>query len=323
VTSIQIDRRLPDGFFEASLRADALAGLTATPKSLPPKWFYDERGSELFDKITRLDEYYPTRAEREILAAAAAEIATLTRATTLVELGSGTADKTRLLLDALRDGGTLTSYVPVDVSESALVTAASRMLERYPGLRVQAVLSDFTEHLGLPEAGGARLVGFLGGTIGNLLPAERAEFLTSLRARLRPGDALLLGTDLVKDPAILVAAYDDAAGVTGEFNKNILRVLNAELGGNFDLDEFEHVAVWDAEAEWIEMRLRSAVDQTVLLPAIELTVPFSAGEEMRTEISAKFRRDGVAAELAAAGLELRSWWTDSQARFGLSLSVPV
>ena len=323
MTSIQIDRRLPDGFFEASLRADAMAGLTATPKSLPPKWFYDERGSELFDKITRLDEYYPTRAEREILAAAAAQIATATRAATLVELGSGTADKTRLLLDALRDGGTLASYVPIDVSESALVTAASRMLKRYPGLRVQAVLSDFTEHLGLPEAGGTRLVVFLGGTIGNFLPAERAEFLTSLRASLRPGDALLLGTDLVKDPATLVAAYDDAAGVTGEFNKNILRVLNAELGGNFDLDEFDHVAVWDAEAEWIEMRLRSAVDQTMLLRAIDLSVSFSAGEEMRTEISAKFRRDGITAELAAAGLELRSWWTDSQARFGLSLSVPA
>ncbi len=323
MTSIQIDRRLPDRFFEASLRADALAGLTATPKSLPPKWFYDERGSELFDKITRLDEYYPTRAEREILTVAAAEIATATRAATLVELGSGTADKTRLLLDALRDGGTLSSYIPVDVSESALMTAASRMLDRYPGLQVQAVLSDFQEYLGLPEAGGARLVAFLGGTIGNLLPAERAEFLASLRARLRPGDTLLLGTDLVKDPAVLVAAYDDAAGVTGEFNKNILRVLNAELGGNFDLDEFEHVAVWDAEAEWIEMRLRSAVDQTVLLPAIGLTVRFSAGEEMRTEISAKFRRDGVAAELAAAGLELCSWWTDPKARFGLSLSAPA
>jgi L-histidine Nalpha-methyltransferase len=323
VTSIQIDRRLPDRFFEASLRADALAGLTATPKSMPPKWFYDERGSELFDKITRLDEYYPTRAEREILAASAGQIAAATKAATLVELGSGTADKTRLLLDALHDGGTLASFIPVDVSESALVTAATRMLERYPGLQVKAVLSDFQEHLGLPESAGARLVAFLGGTIGNLLPAERAEFLASLRARLRPADALLLGTDLVKDPAVLVAAYDDAAGVTGEFNKNILRVLNAELGGNFDLDEFEHVAVWDAQAEWIEMRLRSAVDQTVLLPAIGLTVPFSAGEEMRTEISAKFRRAGVAAELAAAGLELRSWWTDSKARFGLSLSVPA
>jgi dimethylhistidine N-methyltransferase len=323
VPAVHIDRRLPEHFFEAALRADALAGLTATPKSLPPKWFYDERGSELFDKITRLDEYYPTRAEREILAGRAAEIAAASRASTLVELGSGTADKTRLLLDALSDLGTLTEYVPVDVSEAALLTAARRMLDRYPGLRVQAVLSDFTEHLGLPESGGPRLVAFLGGTIGNLLPAERAEFLASLRARLRPGDGLLLGTDLVKDPGVLVAAYDDAAGVTAEFNKNMLNVLNAELGGNFDLDEFEHVALWDADAEWIEMRLRSSIDQTVDLAGIGLAVRFSAGEEMRTEISAKFRRDSITAELAAAGLELRHWWTDAAGRFGLSLSEPV
>jgi L-histidine N-alpha-methyltransferase len=322
MTSIEIDRRLPDRFFEAALRADALAGLTATPKSLPPKWFYDERGSELFDKITLLDEYYPTRAEREILAAVAAEVATATEATTLVELGSGTADKTRLLLDALAAHGTLAEYVPVDVSESSLVTAAGRMLERYRGLRVRAVLSDFQEHLGLPETSGRRLVAFLGGTIGNLLPAERAAFLASVRAEMRPGDALLLGTDLVKDPAILVAAYDDAAGVTAEFNKNILRVLNAELGANFDPDQFDHVALWDAETEWIEMRLRSAVDQTVSLPEIGLDVSFRADEEMRTEISAKFRREGIAAELTAAGLTLRSWWTDAYGRFGLSLSSP-
>ncbi len=320
--SIQIDRRLPEHFFDAALRADALAGLTAVPKSLPPKWFYDERGSELFDKITRLDEYYPTRAEREILAARAAEIAAVTKATTLVELGSGTADKTRLLLDALSELGTLGEYVPVDVSESALVTAANRMLERYPGLRVRAVLSDFQEHLGLPESAGPRLVAFLGGTIGNLLPAERADFFASLRARLRSADALLLGTDLVKDPAVLVAAYDDAAGVTADFNKNILNVLNAELDGNFDLDQFEHVAIWDATQEWIEMRLRSCVDQTVQLSGIGLSVPFSAGEEMRTEISAKFRRDGVAAELASAGFGVRRWWTDARGRFGLSLAVP-
>jgi len=323
MTSIEIDRRLPERFFEESLRADVLAGLTATPKSLPPKWFYDERGSELFEKITRLDEYYPTRAEREILAAASDEIAATTKAVTLVELGSGSADKTRLLLDALRERGTLGEYVPVDVSESALVIGASRMQERYPGLRVHAVLSDFTEHLGLPDSGGPKLTAFMGGTIGNLLPAERAGFLARLRSGLSQGDALLLGTDLVKDPEVLIAAYDDAAGVTAEFNKNILRVLNSELDGNFDLDEFEHVALWDAENEWIEMRLRSAADQAVLLRAIGLRVSFAAGEEMRTEISAKFRRPGLAAELAAAGLDMRSWWTDARARFGLSLSVPA
>jgi L-histidine N-alpha-methyltransferase len=323
MTSVPIDRWLPDRFFEESLRADVLAGLTATPKSLPPKWFYDERGSELFDKITMLDEYYPTRAEREILAASAGEIASLTRSSTLVELGSGSADKTILLLDALREAGKLAEYVPVDVSEAALVMAASRVLARYEGVRVHAVLSDFTEHLGFPEPSGPRLVVFLGGTIGNLLPDERAAFLASLRAQMRAGDALLLGTDLVKDPAVLVAAYDDEAGVTAEFNKNILRVLNAELDGTFDLDEFDHVAIWDARAEWIEMRLRSATDQTVLLRAMDLSVRFAAGEEMRTEISAKFRREGITAELATAGLELRSWWTDAQARFGLSLSVPA
>ncbi|HUC60270.1 MAG TPA: L-histidine N(alpha)-methyltransferase [Streptosporangiaceae bacterium] len=323
MTNVQIDRRLPERFFEASLRADVTAGLTAIPKSLPPKWFYDERGSELFDKITLLDEYYPTRAERSILGERAAEIAAATRASTLVELGSGTADKTRLLLDALRDEGTLTSYVPVDVSESALLTAAERMLARYQGLTVQAVLSDFQEHLGLPEGGERRLVAFLGSTIGNLLPAERAAFLAGLRARLRDGDALLLGTDLVKDPAVLVAAYDDAAGVTADFNKNILSVINAELDGNFDLDQFEHMAVWDPAAEWIEMRLRSSVDQVVELRAISLAVPFAEGEEMRTETSAKFRRAGIARELAAAGLSMRHWWTDARGRFGLSLSVPA
>ncbi len=322
MTSIEIDRRLPEQFFEASLRADVLAGLTATPKSLPPKWFYDERGSELFDKITMLDEYYPTRAEREILAARASEIAAQSQASTLVELGSGSADKTRLLLDAMHSTGSLAEYVPVDVSESALMTAATRMLERYPAMRVRPVLSDFTEHLGLPDSRRTRLVAFLGGTIGNLLPEERAEFLASLRAALRDGDALLLGTDLVKDPATLVAAYDDAAGVTAEFNKNILRVLNAELGGNFDVDEFDHVALWDSANEWIEMRLRSAREQTVTLAAIGLTVPFTAGEEMRTEISAKFRREGITAELENARMDLRSWWTDSQGRYALSLSVP-
>jgi len=321
-TEPTIERCLPDGFFADSLAADARAGLTASPKSLPPKWFYDERGSELFEKITLLDEYYPTRAEREILRAAAGQIAAATRARTLIELGSGSADKTRLLLDALRGAGTLRRYVPVDVSEAALIVASRRVLDGYPGLAVHAVVSDFEQHLGLPEGGGPRLVAFLGGTIGNLLPAQRATFLRSIRASLADGDALLLGTDLVKDPAVLVAAYDDAAGVTAAFNKNILSVLNAELGADFDLDAFDHVALWDPVAEWIEMRLRSAEDQQVRVPGIGLTVHFGEGEEMRTEVSAKFRREGVQAELAAAGLEMTSWWTDEAARFGLSLSVP-
>jgi L-histidine N-alpha-methyltransferase len=325
---LSIERLLPPDFLAASLREDARAGLTATPKTLPPKWFYDAAGSALFEKITELPEYYPTRAERAILRAAAAEIAAASRARTLVELGSGSSDKSRLLLDALRDAGTLASYIPVDVSETALVDAGERLIAQYPGLAVHALVSDFSHDLGLPARGAAdgrdapRMIAFLGSTIGNMLPAERAGFLSRIRSAAGPGDTLLLGTDLVKDPATLVAAYDDPAGVTAAFNKNVLAVLNAELGADFDLDEFDHVARWDPEAEWIEMRLRSALAQTVRLPGIGLTIGFEAGEEMRTEVSAKFRRDGVAAELAAAGFALRSWWTDPEGLFGLSLSVP-
>jgi L-histidine Nalpha-methyltransferase len=321
-----IDRRLPAGFLADALRADARAGLAGTPKSLPPKWFYDANGSALFEKITGLPEYYPTRAERSILRTHAGEIATLTQARTLVELGSGSSEKTRLLLSALRDTGSLRCYVPVDVSEPALVMAADSLSADYPGLDVRAVMSDFEEHLGLPAPGDApapRLVAFLGSTIGNLLPAQRAAFLIRVRAELRPGDFFLLGTDLVKDPAVLVAAYDDSAGVTAAFNKNVLAVLNAELGADFDPDSFEHVALWDPAAEWIEMRLRSLTAQTVHVPGIDLTVTFAAGEEMRTEVSAKFRREGVAAELAAAGFTLRSWQTDPDAQFALSLSTPA
>jgi L-histidine N-alpha-methyltransferase len=329
-----IEHRLPADYRAASLRADALAGLTATPKSLPPKWFYDAQGSALFEKITELPEYYPTRAERAILRAVAPEIAALTGAATLVELGSGSSEKTRLLLSALRDAGTLRGYVPVDVSESALAAAGDALTAEYPGLAVHAVGADFEKYLGVPsDAGngttarddndGPRLVAFLGSTIGNMVPAERTVFLRRVRAQLRPGDAFLLGTDLVKDPAVLVAAYDDSAGVTAAFNKNVLAVLNAELGADFDLDAFDHVALWDAEREWIEMRLEAASAQTVLVAGLGLTVRFAAGEEMRTEVSAKFREAGVRTELAAAGLAVRSWWTDPGGQFGLSLAVPA
>jgi L-histidine Nalpha-methyltransferase len=327
MTGLEIARYLPPGFLDEALRADVLAGLTRSPKQLPPKWFYDSAGSELFEQITRLPEYYPTRAEREILRDRAGEIAAISRAHTLVELGSGSAEKTGLLLDALRAGGSLRRYVPVDVSEAALRAAGERVAVAYPGLAVQAVVSDFEEHLGLPPTAGRaacpRMVVFLGGTIGNLLPAQRADFLTSVRAELHPGDSLLLGTDLVKDPATLVAAYDDAEGVTAAFNKNVLSVINRELDGGFDLSAFAHVAVWDSSAEWIEMRLRSLTDQTVKIGALGLAVPFDEGEEMRTEVSAKFRVGGIRAELAAAGFEMRAWWTDAMGRFGLSLSVPV
>ncbi|TQN35654.1 L-histidine N-alpha-methyltransferase [Blastococcus colisei] len=320
--TISLTNHLAPGEATAALRADALTGLTAMPKSLPPRWFYDERGSVLFDEITRLPEYYPTRAERAILAARAGEIAAASRAEVLVELGSGTSEKTRLLLTALRDAGTLTRFVPCDVDPSVLRAAGESITAEYPGVEVEAVVGDFTMHLGeLPRAG-RRMVAFLGSTIGNLEPQLRAAFLAEVAATLEPGDSFLLGTDLVKDAGRLVRAYDDSAGVTAEFNRNVLSVLNRELGARFDPSSFEHVAVWDPSEEWIEMRLRSRVEQTVHVAGLGLDVPFAAGEEMRTEVSAKFRQERVEEELAAAGLTSTHWWTDPAGDFGVSLSVP-
>jgi L-histidine N-alpha-methyltransferase len=304
----------------SSLEQDARVGLTSKPKDIPPKWFYDDRGSELFDEITRLPEYYPTRCERAILAAHAGEIVRRAGADTLVELGSGTSEKTRLLLDAMRDNNSLVRFVPFDVSKRTLHDAAAAIEKEYPGVDVQPVVGDFTLDLDTIPHLGTRLVAFLGGTIGNLLPPARGEFLASDAAMLGPDDRFLLGTDLVKDVDRLVAAYDDAQGITAAFNKNVLLVMNRELDAAFDVDAFDHVAVWDAENEWIEMRLRSRVDQAVPVKALELSVPFVAGEEMRTEVSAKFRRERVAEELAAAGMELVDWWTDPGNDFALSLA---
>jgi L-histidine N-alpha-methyltransferase len=316
-----LDIHLSESDADRALRRDARAGLTACPKSLPPKWFYDARGSELFERITELPEYYPTRTERALLAARVDEIAAVSAADTVVELGSGSSAKTRLLLDAFTRAGTLRRYVPQDVSEPALKGALDALGEEYPDLALHGVVGDFTRHLDRLPRGGRRLVAFLGGTIGNVLPAERHAFLTELRSVLEPGEQLLLGTGLVTDPAVLVPAYDDAAGVTAEFNRNVLRVLNRELGADFDVDAFEHVALWDAEHEWIEMRLRAVRAMTVHVTALELAVRFAAGEEMRTEVSAKFRPDGVRAELAAAGLDLTRMWTDPRHRFALSLAT--
>ena len=318
---MQLDRHLAPAAMRNALEADVRAGLTASPKTLPPKWFYDARGSVLFDEITRLPEYYPTRCEREILEQHAGEIAALAGADTLIELGSGTSEKTRLLLDALTAAGSLRRFVPFDVDESVLTMAGKQVGEEYPDVEVHAVVGDFEHHLALLPAGGRRLVAFLGGTIGNLLPDQRADFLATLAATLAPGDALLLGTDLVKDPARLVAAYDDAQGVTAEFNKNVLRVIARELDADLDVDAFRHLSVWDAEQEWIEMRLESLTDQSVHLRALDLTVELAAGEQIRTEISAKFREPRVRAELAAAGLQLQRWWTDDAGDFGVSLAV--
>ena len=286
---------------------------------MPPKWFYDERGSRLFERITRLPEYYLTRAETEILTARAPQIAADTAARTLVELGSGSAAKTRILLDAM---STLDTYVPVDVDPTVLAAAAAALRRDYPQLHVRPVVGDFRDRLRLGGLKGPRLVAFLGSTIGNLLPAERARFLHGLGDALEPGDTLLLGVDLVKDPATLIAAYDDAAGVTAVFNRNLLAVLNRRLGADFDPVDFDHVAVWDAEQERIEMRLRARRAITVKVPALGLEIDFDEGEDLLTETSAKFRRDALERELAQAGLDPRRWWTDDQGRYALSLTSP-
>ncbi|HEV3365448.1 MAG TPA: L-histidine N(alpha)-methyltransferase [Acidimicrobiia bacterium] len=304
------------------MRGDVTRGLQATPKVLPSKYFYDEEGSALFDAITRLPEYYPTRTERGILVERAGEIAARSGADTIIELGSGTSEKTRLLLDAFHRGGALRRFVPFDVDETTLRSAAAAVATEYSGVAVHAVVGDFERHLALLPKGGRRMIAFLGSTIGNLTPEERARFLADIVAQLEPGDTFLLGTDLVKDVGRLEAAYDDAAGVTAAFNRNVLRRLNRELEADFAPDRFEHVALFDTEREWIEMRLRSAVDQVVTIAALGLTVRFSAGEEMRTEISAKFRPDGLRGELTVAGLELLELWTDPAGDFALSLSTP-
>jgi len=301
------------------LREGVRHGLTSTPKELQPKWFYDERGSELFDTITQLPEYYLTRAERSILQRHAGEIAAMTDATTLIELGSGTSDKTRLLLDVLAPQ----RFVPFDVSEETLRASAQRLASEYPALEVMAVVGDFEHHLRLLPTNGRRLLAFLGSTIGNLPPSRRARFLSDVAATLRDGDAFLLGVDLVKSPARLVEAYDDASGVTREFNLNVLRVLNRELSGNFDVSAFEHVARWNAEAEWMEIFVRSLREQTVRLESLDLEVSFAAGELMRTEISAKFHLRGLASELEAAGLAARRWWTDDAGDFAVFLASPT
>ena len=319
---MRVDVHLSGDDLADALASDVRDGLSASPKELPPKWFYDDRGSKLFDEITRLPEYYPTRAERSILEARAADIAAATGADTLVELGSGTSEKTRLLLSALGEAGALTRFVPFDVSEQTLRDAAEAIAAEY-GVLVHAVVGDFERHLAMLPDGGRRLVAFLGGTIGNLTPDVRAGFLAEIAAGLGPDDALLLGTDLVKDVDRLEAAYDDAAGVTAEFNRNVLRVVNRELDADFDPDAFAHVALFDPEEEWIEMRLRATRPMTAHVNALDLTVHFDTDEEMRTEISAKFRQPGVESELESAGLTMTNWWTDEAGDFALSLSRPT
>ncbi|NKY25464.1 L-histidine N(alpha)-methyltransferase [Nocardia gamkensis] len=320
MTAATLDIHLTEDDLNTALRSDATQGLTATPKWLPPKWFYDAKGSELFERITELPEYYPTRTERALLERVVDEIADAAQAEVLVELGAGSAAKTRLLLTALSARGPLKTYVPQDVSSAALRAAADEVAAEFPGLGVHGVVSDFTDTLDNLPRGGRRMIAFLGGTIGNLVPEERAEFLARIHAVLEPGEQLLLGAGLVTDPAVLVPAYDDAAGVTAEFNRNVLHVLNARLRADFAPEKFRHIAVWDAAREWIEMRLEASEDMTVTVADLGLTVRFGRGEQMRTEISAKFRVGGLDAELAAAGFATGHVWTDPDDRFALILA---
>jgi len=311
---------LDPGWALTSLVDDVRRGLGAHPRSLPPKWLYDDRGSELFDQITRLPEYYPTERERAILQAHAHEIAVISEATTIVELGSGTSDKTRTLLDAFTALGTLKSFVPVDVSEGTLRTAAAELSLAYPGVQIEALIGDFTLHLGHLPRGGRRMVAFLGGTVGNLYVEERAAFLGALADTLEPGDCLLLGTDLVKSPERLIAAYNDSQGVTAEFVANCLTVLNRELGADFDLDAFSYVPFWDSRVERMDLRLRSEMPQRVQIPGADLEFELASGEEIRVEISTKFRPEGIRRELLEAGFEVAQLWTDPDGDYALTLA---
>ncbi|HEU5253296.1 MAG TPA: L-histidine N(alpha)-methyltransferase [Solirubrobacterales bacterium] len=319
--TIAIDVHL-DADAAATMARDVRAGLCDYPKELAPKYFYDERGSRLFERITELPEYYPTRAEREILERRAGEIIDAAGSpSTLTELGSGSATKTRHLLSAMRERGHLDTYIPVDISEEITHRTAAALVSEYPGLDVHGLVCDFEQHLErIPHGTDRRMIAFLGGTVGNLYPRQRQAFLERIAALLGPRDHLLLGTDLIKDRTRLEAAYDDGAGVTAEFNKNVLAVLNDQLGADFDLDAFEHVARYDAEAERMDIRLRSLIDQEVRLEGLDLEVSFAAGEEMRTEISTKFSRERLESVYAGAGLELRGWFTDPAGDYALSLA---
>jgi L-histidine Nalpha-methyltransferase len=306
----------------ARMAREIRTGLTATPKELPPKYFYDERGSQLFERITELPEYYPTRAERAILSERSTEIVAAAGGPgTLVELGSGSAAKTRHLLAAMRDAGCLSTYVPVDISPEITQATARALIAEYPSLSVHGLVCDFEHDLErIPAGDGGRMIAFLGGTIGNLHPDPRREFLARIAALLQPEDRLLLGIDLVKDHRRLNAAYNDSAGVTAVFNKNVLQVLNRELGGDFDPAGFEHVASYDPDAARMDIRLRSLAEQTVRLDGLDLNVRFAAGEEMRTEISSKFTRGALEGVYGESGLRLAGWFTDPDGDYALALA---
>jgi L-histidine N-alpha-methyltransferase len=317
---VTIDVHLPASGPLAGMADDVREGLSCPFKELPPKYFYDERGSELFERIMELPEYYPTRAERSILDARAADVVAAANPATLIELGSGSATKTRCLLDAMRDAGTLETYVPVDISEEITRRTAETLVGEYEGLRVHGVICDYETHLErVPREEGA-IIAFLGGTIGNFRPAPRRSFLARIATLMYPGDRFLLGTDLVKDRARLEAAYDDSAGVTSEFNKNVLTVLNREFDADFEPERFEHVAFFDEDNSWIDIRLRSTCEQFIDLRELDMRCHFARNEEMRTEISTKFTPERLEETYADAGLEMTDLWTDPEGLYALSLA---
>jgi L-histidine N-alpha-methyltransferase len=319
---IRIDVLVDAADRRAELYDATFWSLRRTPRELPAVWLYDERGSNLFDEITRLPEYYLTRREREILMSRAGEIAARTEARTLVELGAGTSEKTRLLLDALDYEGTLERFVPLDVSEEVLRASAEEIASRYSRIAVHGIVGDFERHLAALPDGSGRLIAFLGSTVGNLYPERRARLFAAVTAALGPDDAFLLGVDLVKEPARLEAAYNDRLGITEQFVRNALTVANRRLGSSFQQDRFAFEARWDAEAEWMDIGFRAREEHMVAVPELELELPFAAAERLRREVSAKFRREEIEAELAAAGLTTTAWWTDAAAEFALLLATP-
>ena len=317
------DRHLDDDWRERALVDDVRAGLASQPRSLSPRWLYDDRGSELYSEITQLPEYYLTEAERSILDRVADDIVRRSGADTLIELGSGTSDKTRTLLDAFTAQGDLRRFIPLDVSEQTLRDAAAELAERYPGLLIHGVVGDFVEHLGLLPPGGTPMIAFLGSTIGNLHPDERARFLESVASWLPADGHLLLGVDLVKPLDRIISAYNDPAGVTAAFTRNVLDVLNNELGADFDTSAYEHVGLWDPIHTRVDLRLRALRDQHVRIPGADIEFDLAAGEEIRAEVSTKFSLEQVADELARAGLETVRSWTSDGDDVALVLARPV
>jgi len=319
--SVRIERGHRHSIDPETERIKVRQNLLRTMPRIDSKYFYDDIGSRLFEDITQLPEYYQTRTEEKLLGTIADEVVTLTGARELVELGSGAGRKIRLLLDAMRRQGRLETCALLDINETFLRASAEELADQYPEMEICGVVGDFLHDLELVGSGDNRLFIFLAGTIGNLYPRQLGTFLENVRATLGQQDSFLVGLDLVKDASRLEAAYNDSAGVTAEFNLNALKVLNRRFGTDFEVDAFEHVAFYDPENEWIEMRLRALKSTSVSLGDTR-ELRFEAGDEIRTEISRKFTRESFVAELSGTGLELSEWFTDSEGLFASALIRP-